>query len=39
MGDDVVQLAGDAHALVADGLLGQQLALALQPLGALLAGR
>ena len=36
VGDDVVQLTGDAHALVADGLLGQQLALALQPLGALL---
>ena len=33
--DDVVQLLGDPHALLRDRALGQQLALALEPLGAL----
>ena len=35
MRDDVVQLLGDAHALLGDRALGQQLALAVQPLGPL----
>ena len=33
--DDVVQLLGDPHALLGDRALGQQLALAVEPLGAL----
>ena len=34
--DDVVELLGDPHALLRDRALGEQLALALEPLGALL---
>ena len=33
--DDVVELLGDPHALLGDGALGEQLALAIQALGAL----
>ena len=33
--DDVVELLRDAHALLGDGPLGQQLALAVEALGAL----
>ena len=33
--DDVVQLLRDPHALLGDRALGQQLALAIEPLGAL----
>ena len=33
--DDVVELLRDPHALLGDRALGQQLALAVQPLGAL----
>jgi hypothetical protein len=34
--DDVMELLGDSHALLRDRALGEQLALAIQPLGALL---
>ena len=34
--DDVVELLGDPHALLGDRALGEQLALALEALGALL---
>ena len=39
VGDDVVELLRDAHALLGDGALGEQLALALQALGALVQRR
>ena len=35
MGDDVVQLLRDPHALLGDRALGEQLALAVEQLGAL----